>query len=67
MRAGAVAGLGVFLAVALGVMAGGGHFLEYPAPLGSGLLLLIATAAAVGIALILTGLFIGGRPGGSDG
>ncbi|WP_405226233.1 hydrogen gas-evolving membrane-bound hydrogenase subunit E [Lentisalinibacter sediminis] len=67
MRAGAVAGLGVFLAVALGVMAGGGRFLEYPAPLGGALLLLIETAAAVAIALILAGLFIGGRPGGSDG
>lgn len=67
MRAGAVAGLGVFLAVALGVMAGGGRFLEYPAHLGGGLLLLIETAATVAIALILAGLFIGGRPGGADG
>lgn len=67
LRAGAVAGLGVFLAVALGVMLPGGRFLEYPAELGGTLILLIEAAATIAIALILAGLFIGGRPGGADG
>jgi len=67
LRAGAVAGLGVFLAVALGVMIPGGRFLEYPPALGGTLILLIETAATIAIALILAGLFIGGRPGDSDG
>lgn len=67
MRIGAVAGLGVFLAVALATMATGGHFLEYPPALAKGLILAIETAATLSIAMILAGLFIGGRPGDADG
>lgn len=63
MRAAAVAGSGVFLAVGLGAMAGGASFLDYPPPLSGTLILLIETAATISIAAILAGLFIGGPPG----
>ncbi|NGP52692.1 sodium:proton antiporter [Thioalkalivibrio sp. XN8] len=62
MSWGIVAGLGVFLAVALAVMPGGRELLEYPRGLAGALILLVETAATVSIALILAGLFIGGRP-----
>lgn len=67
MRIGAAAGLGVFLAVAVGVMFAGRRFLEYPPAHGGTLVLVIEVAATVAIALILAGLFIGGRPGEADG
>lgn len=63
MRITAVAGTGVFLAVGLGVMAGGGAFLDYPPGLGHALVLLIEAAAMLSIAAILAGLFVGGAPG----
>ena len=63
MRWGVVLGLGVFLAVSLGVMGDGRQFLEYPAGSAKTFMLLIEAAATVSIAVILAGLFIGGRPG----
>lgn len=57
-----VLGLTVFLAVAFGVMGAGRQFLEYPAGLPGALILLIEAACTLSIAVILTGLFIGGRP-----
>lgn len=57
-----VVGLAVFLGVALGVMGGGRQFLEYPPRLAGALILLVETAATLSIAVILAGLFIGGRP-----
>ncbi len=63
LRLAAVAGLGTFLAVALGVMAGGARFLEYPPGLVKWLMLAIEAAALLSIAAILAGLFVGGRPG----
>jgi multisubunit Na+/H+ antiporter MnhB subunit len=62
MRWAAIVGLAVFLAVALGVMGSGRHFLEYPPGLAAALILLIETAATLSIAVILAGMFIGGRP-----
>jgi hypothetical protein len=62
MSWGVVAGLGLFVAVSLAVMPGGRELLEYPRDLAGMLMLLIETAATVSIALILAGLFIGGRP-----
>lgn len=62
LRWGAVVGLAAFLGVALGVMATGRLFLEYPAGLAKSLILFIETAATLSIAVVLAGLFIGGRP-----
>lgn len=62
MRVAAVAGVGVFLAVGLAAMAAGGSFLEYPRALSKTLILAIETAAMISIAVILAGLFLGGRP-----
>jgi multisubunit Na+/H+ antiporter MnhB subunit len=62
VRWGVVIGLGFFVVVALGVMPGGSPLLEYPRDLAGLLMLLIETAATVSIAVILAGLFIGGRP-----
>jgi multisubunit Na+/H+ antiporter MnhB subunit len=61
-RWGATLGLAVFLGVGVAVMGGGRHFLEYPAGFAGGLILLIETAATLSIAVVLTGMFIGGRP-----
>jgi multisubunit Na+/H+ antiporter MnhB subunit len=58
-----VLGLLVFLAVAIGPMALGRRFLEYPPDQAKGLILLIETAAMISIGAILTSLYIGGRPG----
>ena len=57
-----VIGLGAFLLVGFGVMGSGRRFLEYPVDLAGLLMLLVETAATLSIAMILTGLFIGGRP-----
>lgn len=62
VRWGVVIGLAAFLAVALGVMATGRNFLEYPVELAGALILFVETAATLSIAVILAGLFIGGRP-----
>jgi multisubunit Na+/H+ antiporter MnhB subunit len=57
-----VVGLAVFLGVALGVMGTGRRFVEYPPDLAGALILFIETAATLSIAVVLAGLFIGGRP-----
>lgn len=62
MRWGIVVGLATFLVVAFGVMGSGRQFLEYPEGLAGLLILLIELAGTVSIAVILAGLFIGGRP-----
>jgi multisubunit Na+/H+ antiporter MnhB subunit len=55
-------GLAAFVAVALGVMGSGRELLEYPPGQAGMLILLVETAATLSIAVILAGLFIGGRP-----
>jgi multisubunit Na+/H+ antiporter MnhB subunit len=62
MRWGAAVGLAAFLAVAFGVMVTGRRLLEYPPELAGMLLLLVEATATISIAVILAGLFIGGRP-----
>ena len=62
MRWGVVLGLATFLVVALAVMGDGRQFLEYPPGSAKTLILVIEAAATVSIAVILAGLFIGGRP-----
>lgn len=62
LRGGIVVGLAAFLAVGAGVMGGGRSFLEYPPDLAGTLILFIEVAATLSIAVILAGLFIGGRP-----
>ncbi|BCR03576.1 hypothetical protein DESUT3_06450 [Desulfuromonas versatilis] len=52
----------VFMAVALGSMASGGHFLQYPAGWAKPLILLIEATLTLSIAAILLALFSGGRP-----
>lgn len=66
MRLLAAAGVGLFLAVGLAAMLAGGRFLEYPPKVSGALILVIETAATVSIAVILAGLFIGGRPERGD-
>jgi multisubunit Na+/H+ antiporter MnhB subunit len=63
MRWAAIAGLLVFLGVGLTAMPGGHAFLEYPPAFNKALMFLIEAVAMLSIAVILTGLFIGGRPG----
>ena len=55
-------GLLVFLAVALGTMAAGHLFLQYPPGRAATLILFIEGAASLSIGLILTALVAGGRP-----
>jgi multisubunit Na+/H+ antiporter MnhB subunit len=55
-------GLLVFLAIALGTMAAGGLFLQYPAGRAADLILAIECAAALSIGSILTALAAGGGP-----
>ena len=62
MRWSAVVGLAVFIGVAVAVMGTGRQFLEYPVDLAGMLILLVETAATLSIAVILAGMFIGGRP-----
>lgn len=64
LRPGIIIGLGVFIATSFAVMGDGRAFMEYPAGLAGGLMLLVETAATLSIALILAGLFVGGRPEG---
>lgn len=60
LRLGLVAGMAVFLAVAVGTGLGG-RLLEYPRAAAYGLIVLIETAAMVSIALVLSVLFAGRR------
>lgn len=64
LRALAVSGFLVFLAVAIGVLAAGRHFLEYPRDWAGRLILLIEVAATIGIGVTLAALFTGGAPAG---
>lgn len=66
LRAGLVVGLVVFLAVSVGVMSAGGHFLEYPRNWASPLILVVEAALTLSIGFILAALFIGGRPTGAS-
>jgi multisubunit Na+/H+ antiporter MnhB subunit len=56
-------GLLAFISVALATMVVCGNYLQYPHSLAGTLILLIEAAATVSIAVILTLLFIGGKPG----
>lgn len=58
----AVAGTGVFLGVALGTLAAGRGFLDYPGAGGSALVLLIEVGTAVSVGVLLVGLFEGVGP-----
>ena len=64
LRWGVMAGLAVFIGVGLLVMVPDRAFLEYPVDHAGTLILLVETAATLSIAVILAGLFIGGRPEG---
>lgn len=61
LRVGLLAGLAVFLAVAVGVASAGGRLLEYPRGLAYPLILLIEAVATLSIALVLAVLFMGRR------
>lgn len=55
-------GLGTFAVTGLAMMLLGARFLEYPPTYAKHIILLVETAAAVSIGLILAGAFRGGRP-----
>lgn len=57
-----IAGLSVFLAFGVGVMANGGSFLEYPVAYAKGIILFIEAACTLSIAAILFALFASGNP-----
>jgi multisubunit Na+/H+ antiporter MnhB subunit len=57
-----ICGVSLFLAVGLGVMLAGRGFLDYPPAWAGGLILLIETAATLGIAATLVLAFLGGAP-----
>jgi len=57
-----ITGVSLFLAVGLGVMLAGRGFLDYPPAWAGGLILLIETAATLGIATTLVLAFLGGAP-----
>lgn len=57
-----VAGVGVFAAVAAGVMWSGASLLEYPLQWAGELILLIEATATLSIGAALAALFVGGRP-----
>jgi uncharacterized MnhB-related membrane protein len=59
-RALVVTGFTAFLAVSIGVMVGGHHFLEYPPDWASHVILLIEALLTVSVAAILVALFAGG-------
>jgi multisubunit Na+/H+ antiporter MnhB subunit len=62
LRMAALLGFGVFMVVAVGVLATGRALLEYPLDWAGGLILLIELAATIAIALALVALFTGARP-----
>lgn len=62
-----IGGIGLFLLVGVGVTATGLVFLEYPQGWSSALILLIESAATLGIAVTLALAYIGGRPAGWEG
>lgn len=59
----AIAGLLLFVAVALAMLAWTGGLLQYPVGSAGTWILVIETAATVSIATILTALFVGQEPG----
>ncbi len=59
----AIAGLLMFVAVALAMLAWTGGLLQYPVGSAGTWILVIETAATVSIATILTALFVGQEPG----
>jgi multisubunit Na+/H+ antiporter MnhB subunit len=61
LRVGLLAGLAVFLAVAVGVAGAGGRLLEYPRELAYPLILIIEAVATLSITLVLAALFMGRR------
>ncbi|MDJ0807545.1 MAG: DUF4040 domain-containing protein [Gammaproteobacteria bacterium] len=62
LRGMVIAGVSLFLAVGLVLMLVGRGFLDYPPAWAGGLILLIETAATLGIAATLMLAFLGGRP-----
>lgn len=62
LRAVAVGGVAVFLAVGLALLAAGRPFLDYPAAWAGTLILAIEAAATLAIAAALVLAFVGGRP-----
>jgi multisubunit Na+/H+ antiporter MnhB subunit len=64
-RAVSAAGFALFLALALGMMLAGGHFLEYPRDAAGALIILIELALTVSIGLILLLLVVGASPRGN--
>lgn len=62
LKAGLVAGLGVFIGVAVATAISPAASLQYPVSQAKNLILLIEAALTVSIALTLVILFIGGRP-----
>jgi len=62
LRLALVAGLGVFLLVAVVLILLGGRLLEYPPSFAGALILLIEAAATLSIGTALAALFLGGRP-----
>ncbi len=57
-----VAGLGVFVVVAVVLILMGGRLLEYPPSFAAALILLIEAAATLSIGITLAALFLGSRP-----
>ncbi|VAW97608.1 Na(+) H(+) antiporter subunit B [hydrothermal vent metagenome] len=57
-----VAGLGVFVVVAIVLIPMGGRLLAYPPSFAGALILLIEAAATLSIGVTLAALFLGGRP-----
>lgn len=57
-----ILGLATFLAVGLGTLVGRGLFLAYPPQWAKALIFLVEAVAALSIAAVLTGLFLGGPP-----
>lgn len=59
-----VAGVAVFVAVAVGVMFSSGVLLAYPPGMAGLLILLVEAVASVSIGVTLLALYLGGEPGG---
>ncbi len=62
LRIALVAGLGVFVVVAMVSIPMGGYLLAYPPSFAGALILLIEAAATLSIGVTLAALFLGGRP-----
>ncbi len=62
LRMSLVAGLGVFVVVAVVLILMGGRLLEYPPSFAGALILLIEAAATLSIGMTLAALFLGARP-----